>query len=634
MAHRKLSVLLSVLIICAASVAQTPHPVVSPEQVKAAIEKAPKTRPGVLINAEQEKRIKGALETDPLLKALSVAIIKEADRLVGQQPLERIVTGRRLLSVSRECVHRMMCLGTAYRLTGDAKYFKQAEAEMLAVAAFTDWNPSHFLDTAEMTGAMGIGYDWFYAQLSDESKTTIRNAIIQKGLEASFKNDGWSRVHNNWNQVCNGGIGIGALALRIEEPEWAARVIHRAVTTIKPAMDEYEPDGAYPEGPGYWSYGTMYNVMLIAALDASLGTDFGLSTRSGFADSGDYYLHTTGPSGWFFNYADCGRGGGVSPTVFWHAQRYNKPYLLHQQLPQLRPNDNGEIATRPSWFFPMLLLWAQPEAAVPPHTCWMGRGITPVAIFRSSWTDPAAAYLAIKAGSASSNHAHMDAGSFVYEADGVRWALDLGAQDYHKMESRGLNIWDRRQSSQRWQIFRYSNFAHNTLTVNEQLHHANGVSHLVRFSDSAARPHAVIEMSDIFKDPLATAVRGAVLLPDRRALIQDECKAGDNAATVRWAMVVPGKIDILSPTAARLTEKGKTLLVEVSCPKGVQLKSALTTPPQEWDEPNPNTSILGFEVELAPQEEIRLAVVLTPGTAEKQALPALTPLMEWSAPLK
>lgn len=208
-------------------------------------------------------------------------------------------------------------------------------------------------------------------------------------------------------------------------------------------------------------------------------------------------------------------------------------------------------------------------------------------------------------------------------------------QNYTKMESRGLNIWNSSQNSDRWKIFRYSNFAHNTLTVNGQLHNVRGVSKLVQFSDEVSRPHAVIELDSVFKDQLAKARRGATLLPDRRALIQDECKAGDETASVRWAMVAPGKIEILSPTMAKLTEKGKTLFVEVYCPKATQMKIYPTDPPAEWDEPNPNTSIIGFELALEPQEEIRLAVVLTPGSiTEKPDTPRIMPMTDWSKPLK
>ena len=604
---------------------------VSLEQIAAALQNAPPSRANLLINDRQAQIVQANLDADPFFEALVEAITRQARRYLGGQPVQRVLTGRRLLSVSRDCLNRVSLLAAAFELTGDWRFRDQAQAEMLAAADFTDWNPSHFLDTAEMTAALSIGYDRLYEVLSEDNRSRIRTAIIEKGIEPSFEsNHWWITTENNWNQVCHGGLTIGALAIRREAPDLAARVIHRAVTHLPRAMEEYEPDGAYPEGPGYWAYGTSYNVAMIAALESVLGTDFGLSERRGFADSGDYYLHISGPSGLYFNYADCGRGGGVDPTVFWFAHRYNKPYLLYRQLAQLWPDGADTITARPTWLYPMLLLWARPEAQTPPQRHWRARGRTPVAVFRSSWTNPDAAYLAVKAGTASSNHAHMDAGSFIYEADGVRWALDLGMQNYHRMESRGLNIWNRSQNSDRWKIFRYTNFAHNTLTVNNRLHNVRGVAHLTDFSDAEPMPHAVIDMSEIFDDQLVKAYRGAALLPTRQALIQDEWTAGDKAAVVRWAMVAPGKVEMLSSDRARLTEKDKTLLFDVHCPKPIQLKRYSTDPPEEWDEPNPNTYLIGFEVELKPHETIRLAVTLTPGSTDKKhdVLP-LKPLSAW-----
>ena len=46
--------------------------------------------------------------------------------------------------------------------------------ELRAAAAFPDWNPSHFLDTAEMTHAFAIGYDWLYEGLGPEARGVQR----------------------------------------------------------------------------------------------------------------------------------------------------------------------------------------------------------------------------------------------------------------------------------------------------------------------------------------------------------------------------------------------------------------------------------------------------------------------------
>ena len=59
--------------------------------------------------------------------------------------------GVRLLYVSREVRDLVLTLGLMYRLTGDARYAERLWAEVDAASRFPDWNPKHFLDTAEMT---------------------------------------------------------------------------------------------------------------------------------------------------------------------------------------------------------------------------------------------------------------------------------------------------------------------------------------------------------------------------------------------------------------------------------------------------------------------------------------------------
>ena len=112
---------------------------------------------------------------------------------------------------------------------------------------------------------------------------------MDKGVALQFEGDhtGWVQATNNWGQVCHGGLTAGALAVLEDEPDLAARTVHSAIHNVTSSMAVYEPRGSYPEGPGYWSYGTSYNVVLIAALESTLGTDFGLSRAPGFdADRG------------------------------------------------------------------------------------------------------------------------------------------------------------------------------------------------------------------------------------------------------------------------------------------------------------------------------------------------------------
>ncbi|HEX8529539.1 MAG TPA: heparinase, partial [Cytophagales bacterium] len=141
--------------------------------------------PRILLLAGEEAAIREMVAPAGGWQKLHQAILTECDSLDGLPPIERVQVGRRLLDKSRECLRRVFYLSYAYRVTGQASYLKRAEREMLAVAAFSDWNPSHFLDVAEMTMGMAIGYDWLHAGLSDSAKVRIREAILKKGIEPS-----------------------------------------------------------------------------------------------------------------------------------------------------------------------------------------------------------------------------------------------------------------------------------------------------------------------------------------------------------------------------------------------------------------------------------------------------------------
>lgn len=112
---------------------------------------------------------------------------------------------------------------------------------------------------------------------------------------------------------------------------------------------------------------------------------------------------------------------------------------------------------------------------IQPPSCrfWHNGGKTPVFIYRGGWNSKKDSYLAVKGGSPLTSHAHMDAGSFIYEREGIRWGIDLGMQNYLSLESRGVNLWDQSQEGQRWEVFRLGNMAHNTLTINNKRHLVN-----------------------------------------------------------------------------------------------------------------------------------------------------------------
>lgn len=599
---------------------------VTPAEIAEKLARVPPTHPRLFLTADGEAALRRQIAADPFRATLFADVVREADRQLAAKPVERVLIGRRLLDKSRTALSRVLHLGLAWRLTGDAKYLARARTELLAVAAFADWNPKHFLDVAEMTAAVAIGYDWLYPALDAPTRATLRAALVAKGLQASRGADGWSRATNNWNQVCNGGMTLGALAVAESEPALAAEMIARAVNTVPRSMHEFSPDGAYPEGPGYWAYGTTYNVIFISALQSVLGTDFGLTQQPGFLATADYYLHVTGPSGYYFNYSDCGRGGqGVAAAMFWFAARRGDSYLLWHEWAQLTAADRRRAGRDRT--DPLLLLWLAPEQGrptAPPALSWTGRGPTPVAFHRSSW-EPDATYVAVKGGSPSASHAHMDIGTFVMDADGVRWADDLGMQDYNSLESKGISLWGKTQDAARWAVFRLGTSAHNVLMVDGQPQRVDGHAPVV----VARTGRTVVDTSTVYRGQLARSARGVALQPDRTVIVQDEFTAADRAATVRWAMVTRADVALDAAGRATLTQQGKRLAFRVLEPAGATLRVYPTDPPPApTDARNEGTRQLGFEVAVPAGRAQRIVVQLVPGSATAQPFAARA-LGEW-----
>lgn len=582
--------------------------------------------PRIILNKGAEKELLKEMITNNTLSALNDVLLEAADDMIPLKPVERIQTGRRILSISRICLKRVLWLSYSYRISGNKKYLLRAEKEMLAAASFTDWNPSHFLDVAEMTTALAIGYDWLYHDLSESSKVLIREAIINKGLKASniekYSNKKWLNEVNNWNQVCNGGMVLGALAIYETDSLLANEIINRAKESIKLPLSAYEPDGAYPEGPSYWQYGTTYNVLLISAAKAIWGENSKLFEGDGFMKSGEYNLHAMGDQG-FFNYSDNSTRNSLSPALFWYAAQQEDNSLIWNQKPLIENIVNGgfklEADGQSDRFFPLTMVWGAriPDLSFikPTVNSWTGKGKNPVGLHRSSW-DKDAIFIGIKGGTVAISHSHMDMGSFVMDADGVRWAIDLGGHPYHKLEAQGLNIWKRTQDAERWDIFRYTNQAHNTLSVNGQLIKVDEKAEIIKHSDKEEFKFSVVDLSPVYKDQLQSAVRGIALIKNSYVIVKDEIVNSDTPSNLRWAMVIPDSIDILEPTKAIIHKNGKLLHFRIIKPKNAKIKTYSTDPPNDFEDKNLGTKMIGLELNLKPNESTEIEILLVPGSKE------------------
>ena len=162
--------------------------------------------PRLLATAHDFEQLKTRVASDPQLESWHRQLRSAADKIMNEAPSKyEIPDGLRLLGTSRRVLHRVQTLGLMYQLERDRRYVERAWKEIEAAAAFPDWNPRHFLDTAEMTHAFAIGYDWFYDAWTPARRDVIRTAIVEKGLKRALNvyhgnprpSSPWNRVHHN-----------------------------------------------------------------------------------------------------------------------------------------------------------------------------------------------------------------------------------------------------------------------------------------------------------------------------------------------------------------------------------------------------------------------------------------------------
>jgi hypothetical protein len=583
-----------------------------------------------LIASTEDLAALNKITDDPLRAEVNKCILATAETTL-KAPLIRykIAGANYLLFGSRGAFQHIVLCAMAYRLTHDARFADRARQEMLNVAAFPDWSPKHFLDVSEMATAVAIGYDWCYDALSPQDRATIKQALMDKALvfaPAMYGNHitdhhlldprfGFVMSPYNWNPVCNGGMLAAALAVADEEPATARQVIQGVRAYLPIALHTYAPDGAWPEGPAYLTYGTSYSVLALSMLKSALGTDFGLSqVEPAFSKVALFRLKMHPPDGLLYNFADAEADDeartGVNPAFGWLAGRFGPPIAAAQFRESLRK----EFADRPEdketpQFFALHALWLPAEptdasAGAPLDAHY--RGEADVAVFRSAWDDPDALYLGFKNGhNNKTDHGHLDLGSFFLEADGVRWSAQLGKDDYN------LPKYFREL---RWTYFRLNNYSQSTIIPGHLLQAPQAVAPIFDFHSAPDQGSAVADLTAAYPGAAQKMIRGVFFQNRARVLVQDDVTGLAPNTTLNWQMVTPAKIDLSKDgRTATLTSAGKTLRVEMISPSNAQFSIASAVPPNPAKNQNAGYSILlGTVPAQAAATDVRLAVLLTP----------------------
>lgn len=506
--------------------------------------------PRLLLADADLDRIRQLVRDNPLAKRLYTEFEKECDRLLSIPPVEYKLNGPRLQAQTRRAIDRITTLSLMYRLTKRDPWLRRAIMELNAAANFRDWNPTRFVETAEMTYAFAIGYDWLYNALSPEERGWIRDALVMKGLDQALpiyqQKTWWTRERFNWNIVCNSAMAMGALAVAEDFHDKAVEIFRGVLDSIPHGFATWGTDGGWPEGPLSGQYAVRYASLFLASLETALGNDFGMSAFHGLDRAGRFRIYTTGPTNKVFNFGDAPEEPGLAPEMFWLAKRFNAPPYAWNEQKQLERNPRPD---------PLDLAWFDRDTKSPQGPAWpldsVFHGVS-VAAFRSAWDDPNALFVAVKGGDNKAPHAHLDLGTFVLDAGTIRWASDLGADDLAP------------PGPPRTGSYRVRTESHNTLLIDGESQDGRAEARITRQEMSPELSWAQIDLSKA-----STKVRHwtrRVGMAQRQAVLIQDSLRSDQPVEVIWSMMTDTDISVNGPTAT-LHHNGWNLTAEIRSPR-------------------------------------------------------------------
>ena len=347
----------------------------------------------------------------------------------------------------------------AYVLTKDTKYLELAYDVALALSNWEHWGPGHFLNCADASNDFAIYYDWTYqgyvelaasgvtrADGSEYDVAVLAEILARQGVHEGFLStngkcdhisdpvglggSSYSSRTNNWAAVCVGGMTVASLAILdgnageeyVKEAKFILSANFKSLLDL--GMDIYAPDGAYVEGPGYWNYGTNNFFRMCAALDTATGGNYGLMDCWGIDTTCYYACYTEDNNSKYFPFHDGTVGSQDTSYFFYVGNYFNDATLYDVRLGQINSGTkNGHILD---------MIYYPRDIEIEADAIQLDYYSESIDLFatRSSW-EKDAVFASMIGGKNKVSHGQMDAGDFVYHADGNIWIYDLGTENYN-----------------------------------------------------------------------------------------------------------------------------------------------------------------------------------------------------------
>ena len=608
-----------------------------------------KVRPRLLQAAEGWAYLKNMAATDPVMTKMLENIKASGEKLLETPELTRVYGEQRsAVTPGSKAIYRIAQLGLLHYIDGDPRWKDRGIKELDSLCSFPDWYPDDAEVTADFVIATALAWDWFRDGLNSQQALKIKQFISEKGVDvlvahldgepppptargqqpgtadtkakakaAPKKKDEEDTEPDAGEMAVASAAIIAGLAFVDEDAPMAKKAVDAAAKVFGRGMMRFAPAGIWPESMEQGDVVMDYAVMVLQSLRSAVGSDFGFSMLEGIPQSGTARMHLVSSTNQLFNYGDAGSATLSRKWVSsWLAGMHGNPGNAAVAAGAVQGPDTAFLGL--AGYF----IYNNPHAAGDGTADTMDYVVPggSVAALRSAWNDRNAMYVAVKGGDNNEPSAQLDVGSFVLDAGGQRWAVELGAET-----DRAPGFKPAADRTKRYELYREGTAGQNTLYMgsNQAL---DGKAVISSQLSTPERGFAIVDMSDAFAEA-KDALRGVMMVRGAQpyVLIQDEYKLKGNS-TVSWNMHTRAEV-MVNGNSATLTQGNQKLTMKVLSPEGATFISE-DAPEQK----EPLSSLKGVKVLKvslpAAKGDARIAIVAT--QAPEVPTVSVVPLEEWA----
>lgn len=552
-----------------------------------------KTRPRILQSAAGWAALKAQIANDTTLAALQANLKKSAEQILEAPELTRIFGEQKGPNTpGSKAMYRIATIGALNFTDSDPRWKDRGVRELIAItdpSVFQNWYVNEPEVTTDFLVAATLGYDWFRDGLNAQQATAIRMYMVEKGIgalvahlkgeppppsaigkaaaakdapkktvdpkaKAAAKKEAADKEPDADQVDMAAALLLAGICLYDEEPAAAKQAIETGAKVFGRGMIRFAPGGIWPEGMAAGEKVLDYAVMVLQTLRANTGADLGFSTLEGIPQAGLALVHLVGPTGQLFNYGDTDITTLTRPWVgTWLAGVHGNMGSKALNAGAVTGPDTPLFSHAGNFIYYNAHAAGEGTAESPDYAI-TGNSVTAL---RSAWGDPKAYYIAVKGGDNSIPTAQLDLGSFVLDAGGQRWAIELGAENDRVP---GFKPADDRTA--RYKIYREDTRGQNTLYVggNQSLE-AKGM--VVAGFSSPAMGVGIVDFTKAYSKAAKEIHRGALMMrgPTPYILLQDDINLKNNG-TIKWSMHTRATIT-LAGNKATLTMPDKSMLTAV-----------------------------------------------------------------------